>query len=74
MMYKITAYVEKDPETNLYVGVVPGISGAHTQAETLDELQENLIEVVELCLEEMDEESKKQLPEFVGIQQVEVNK
>jgi len=74
MMYKITAYVEKDPETNLYVGVVPGIPGAHTQAETLDELQENLIEVVELCLEEMDEESKKQLPEFVGIQQVEVNK
>ncbi|HOK57352.1 MAG TPA: type II toxin-antitoxin system HicB family antitoxin [bacterium] len=73
-MYKITAYVEKDPETNLYVGVVPGIPGAHTQAETLDELQENLIEVVELCLEEMDEESKKQLPEFVGIQQVEVNK
>ncbi|HRR96070.1 MAG TPA: type II toxin-antitoxin system HicB family antitoxin [Candidatus Ratteibacteria bacterium] len=73
-MYKITAYIEKDPETNLYVGVVPGISGAHTQAETLDELQENLIEVIELCLEEMDEESKKQLPEFVGIQQVEVNK
>ena len=73
-MYKITAYIEKDPETNLYVAIVPGISGAHTQAETLDELQENLIEVIELCLEEMDEESKKQLPEFVGIQQVEVNK
>ena len=71
-MYRITGYIEKDPETGLYVAVVPGIPGVHTQAETLDELQKNLKEVVELCLEEMDPETKKQLPEFVGIQQVEV--
>jgi predicted RNase H-like HicB family nuclease len=71
-MHKITGYIEKDPETGLYVAVVPGIPGAHTQAETLDELQKNLKEVVELCLGEMDPEAKKQLPEFVGIQQVEV--
>ncbi len=71
-MHKITAYIEKDPETGLYVAVVPGIPGVHTQAETLDELQKNLKEVVELCLEEMDPETKKQLPDFVGIQQVEV--
>lgn len=71
-MHKITGYIEKDPETGLYVAVVPGIPGAHTQAETLDELQKNLKEVVELCLEEIDPEARKQLPEFVGIQQVEV--
>lgn len=71
-MAKITAYIEKDPETGYYVGIVPGIPGAYTQAETLDELQINLKEVVELCLEEMDAEAKKDLPEFVGIQQVEV--
>jgi predicted RNase H-like HicB family nuclease len=71
-MYKAIGYIERDPETGLYVAVVPGIPGAHTQAETLDELQKNLKEVVELCLEEMDTETKKQLPEFVGIQQVEV--
>ncbi|MBI5788439.1 MAG: type II toxin-antitoxin system HicB family antitoxin [Candidatus Schekmanbacteria bacterium] len=71
-MYKITGYIEKDPETGLYVAIVPGIPGAHTQAETLDELQRNLKEVVELCLEEMDAEDKKHLPEFVGIQQIEV--
>ena len=35
----------------LYVAIVPGIPGAQTQAETLDELQENLIEVLELCME-----------------------
>jgi len=71
-MYKITGYIEKDPETGLYVAIVPGIPGAHTQAKTLDELQNNLREVVELCLEEMDAEARKQIPEFVGIQQVEV--
>ena len=71
-MPKITGYIEKDPETGLYVAFVPGIPGAHTQAETLDELQKNLKEVVELCLGEMDPEAKKQIPEFVGIQQLEV--
>ncbi len=72
-MYKIVAYIERDPETGLYVGTVPEITGAHTQAETLDELQKNLKEVVELCLEEMTLEDKKRLPEFIGIQQIEVS-
>jgi len=71
-VYKITSYIEKDTETGLYVAVVPGIPGAHTQAATLDELQKNLKEVVSLCLEEMDAKSRKKLPEFVGIQQIEV--
>ena len=71
-MLKITGYIERDAETGLYVAIVPGIPGAHTQAESLDELQKNLKEVVELCLEEMDPEAKGQIPEFVGIQQLEV--
>ena len=52
-MKTFTAYVEFDPETNLYVGIVPGLPGAHTQAASLDTLRENLQEVVELCLEEL---------------------
>ncbi len=71
-MFRITGYIERDPQTALYVAIVPGIPGAHTQAKTLDELNENLKEVVELCLEEMDSEARKLIPEFVGIQQVEV--
>lgn len=67
-----TAYVEYDPETNLYVGIVPGITGAHTQAESLDELQVNLKEVLELCLEEYGNDLED-LPRFVGIQQIEVS-
>ena len=56
----------------MYVGIVPGIPGAHTQGETLDELQRNLKEVLELCLEEMDSESINEIPDFVGIQEIEV--
>jgi predicted RNase H-like HicB family nuclease len=70
-MRTFAAYVEWDPETSLYVGVVPGIPGAHTQGATLDELQVNLKEVLELCLEEY-KGSVDDLPRFVGLQQVEV--
>ena len=55
-MYKTGACIEKDPETGFYVAIVPGIPGAHTEAGTLDELQENLKEAVELCMEEMEAE------------------
>jgi len=71
-MKTFTAYVEWDSETKLYVGVVPGISGAHTQAESLDELQQNLKEVLELCLEEYGG-TVEDIPQFVGIQQIEVS-
>ena len=70
-MRTFTAYVEWDPETNLYVGIVPGIAGAHTQASSLDELRENLKEVLELCLEEHGK-GVEDFPQFVGIQQIEV--
>ena len=71
-MRTFSAYVEWDPETRLYVGIVPGIPGAHTQATTLDELQRNLKEVLELCLEEFGGEIEN-LPRFVGLQQIEVS-
>ncbi len=70
-MKTFTAYVEWDPETKLYVGIVPGLAGAHTQGASLDELQKNLKEVLELCLEEYNN-SSDDLPVFVGLQQIEV--
>ena len=51
--YKFTAHVEKEEETQLYIGYIPSVPGAHTQAETLEELYENLKEVLQLCLEEL---------------------
>jgi predicted RNase H-like HicB family nuclease len=70
-MRTFSAYVEWDSESNLYVGIIPGIPGAHTQGASLDELHVNLKEVLELCLEEY-KGSLDDLPHFVGLQQVEV--
>lgn len=47
-----TAIIERDSDTNLYVGYVPEFPGAHSQGESLDELYENLREVIEMLLED----------------------
>jgi predicted RNase H-like HicB family nuclease len=66
-MRTYTVIVEKCPDTGLYVGYIPGFPGAHSQAETLDELKQNIQEVLEMLL--MDGEPKLE-SEFVGIQNV----
>ncbi len=71
MIKTFTAYIEYDSETKLYVGIIPSLRGVHSQGATLDELQHNLKEVLELCLEE-SEEDWSNLPQFIGIQQIEV--
>lgn len=70
-MKTFTAYIEYDEHTKLYVGIIPGIEGVHTQAETIDELNMNLREVLELCVEE-NPDLLKDLPRFIGVQQIEV--
>ncbi len=70
-MKTFTAYIEFDTETKLYVGIVPGIPCADTQGATLDELQKNLREVLELCLGEFQGKIED-LPRFVGLQQLEI--
>jgi predicted RNase H-like HicB family nuclease len=69
-MNTFTAIVEKDFDTNLYVGYVPGFPGAHSQGETLDELQNNLCEVIEMLLE--DEQTRFETV-FIGTQQIMVS-
>lgn len=53
-MRNYTAIVEKCPQTGLYVGYIPNFPGAHSQAQTLDELYSNLRVVVEMLLEDGD--------------------
>ena len=53
-MKNFTAVTERDSDTGLYVGWVPGFAGAHSQGETLDELRVNLQEVIGMLLEEGD--------------------
>lgn len=44
--------IERDLTTGLLVGSVPGIPGAHTQGETVEEVRQNLIEVLQLLRDE----------------------
>ncbi len=62
-----TAIVERCQDTGLYVGFIPGFQGAHTQAETLDELNQNLQEVVGMLLEDGEPILDS---EFVGTQNI----
>ena len=64
-MHMYTAIVERCPDTRLYVGYVPNFPGAHSQAETLDELYSNLREVIEMLLEDGEPALET---EFVGTQ------
>ena len=73
MARNFVAITQKDKESGMYFGIFPGISGAHTEAETIGELQVRLREVLELCLEEMDAEEIELLPEFTGNIQIAVN-
>ena len=54
-MKTYTAVVQHCADTGLYVGYVPGFPGAHSQGATLDELNRNLQEVVEMLLEDAKE-------------------
>jgi len=67
-----TAHIEKDSESGYYIGTIPNVPGAHTQAKTLDELSVRLKEVLELCFETMTEEEKKEIPQFIGTQQISI--
>lgn len=66
-MHAYTAVVERCAATRLYVGYVPGLPGAHSQGETLEELNANLQEVVALILEDGEPELEA---EYVGTQTV----
>lgn len=69
-MNRYAAVIERDAETGLYVGSVPGLSGAHSQGESLDELRANLQEVLGMLLEDGRPEFSS---EFVGILKFDVS-
>jgi predicted RNase H-like HicB family nuclease len=61
--------VERDPDTGTLVGYVPGWPGAHTQGTSLDEVQSNLREVIELLLEDGEPVLES---EFVDVRTIQV--
>ena len=66
-MHSYTAVIERCPDTGLFVGYVPGFPGAHSQGETLEELNDNLTEVITMIL---DDGAPAMAGEFVGTQVV----
>ena len=68
-MHQYTAVIERCADTGLYVGYVPGFAGAHSQGETIDELNANLKEVIGMLLEDGEPTLEA---EFVGTQMVAV--
>ncbi len=68
-MKTYAAVIERDPQTGLFVGFVPGSPGAHSQGAALDELHENLREVIAMLLEDGEPHLES---EIVGIQNVAV--
>ena len=57
------------PDTGRYIEHIPGIAGAHSQGDSLDELNANLTEVLALIFEDGEPTSQA---EFVGVQTVHV--
>lgn len=57
-MRAFNVIVERDPETGLLVGAVPGWPGAHSQGETLEELEENIREVIAMLLKDRHSETR----------------
>ena len=49
-MEEFTVVIEQD-EDGIYVASVPELPGCHTQAQTLDELNQRIKEAIELYLE-----------------------
>ena len=66
-MHSYTAVIERCPDTGYFVGYVPGFPGAHSQGETLEELNDNLTEVITMIL---DDGAPAMAGEFVGTQVV----
>ena len=68
-MRSFNIVVERDPDTGLLVGYVPGWPGAHSQGDNLDELQQSLQEVVSMLLEDGEPRLES---EFVGVHTIKV--
>jgi len=68
-MRTFNVIVERDPDTGLFVGSVPGWPGAHSQGTSFDELEENIREVIAMLLEDGDPKLES---EFVGLQTIKV--
>jgi predicted RNase H-like HicB family nuclease len=61
-----------EDETGGYVAIVPALPGCHTQGDTLTEVMKNVKEAIDLYMETLTEQEKKDIlrQKVVGIQKV----
>jgi predicted RNase H-like HicB family nuclease len=72
MQADFNVVVERDAE-GFYVASVPALPGCHTQAKSLDELQDRVREAIALCLEVRRADGQSlHADEFVAVQRVTV--
>lgn len=71
MSYKVSVVVEKDE--NGYYAYAPELEGCQSQGDTLDEVMSNIKEAVELYLETLtDEERRERLSDEILTASIEV--
>lgn len=59
MSRRLNVIIEKD--INGYYAYCPELEGCHTQGETFDEVMKNIKEAIELYVETLSEEERKEL-------------
>ncbi len=64
---KYSVIIEEDKLDGGYIAYVPSLRGCYTQADTLDELRNNIIEAIEVS------EEKEPVNTLFGIWELEVN-
>jgi predicted RNase H-like HicB family nuclease len=69
-MREFTVIIERD-EDGWFVASVPELPGCHTQAKSLDKLNQRIQEAIAVCLEAKGKRGKR--VEFVGVQRVRVS-
>lgn len=69
LKYRFTVLIEKD-EDGALIASVPALKGCHTHAKSMPALLSRIKEAIQLCLEV--EKGKISVPEFVGLQEIEV--
>ena len=70
--FQLPVILEQD-EDGYFIVSCPLFKGCHSYGETIEEAMENIKEVIEMCLEELDEEEKQRLNRFVGLLELEVS-
>ena len=71
MAQNFTVLIEQG-EDGAYIATVPALKSCYTQADSIPELLEKVHEVIELCLEELEENEVPIFAKFIGIHQVEI--